>query len=68
MCHGMHKFQFTASLRGLPRSTDLDDYCYYVAGVVGEMLTELFCSYSRKSANTALSCTTWRSRSRRVCR
>ena len=46
MCHGMHKFQLTASLRGLPRSTDLDDYCYYVAGVVGQMLTELFCSYS----------------------
>jgi farnesyl-diphosphate farnesyltransferase len=46
MCHGMHKFQLTASLRGLPRSADLDDYCYYVAGVVGQMLTELFCSYS----------------------
>jgi farnesyl-diphosphate farnesyltransferase len=46
MCHGMHQFQQTASLRGLPRSTDLDDYCYYVAGVVGQMLTELFCSYS----------------------
>ena len=46
MCHGMHKFQLTASLRGLPRATDLDDYCYYVAGVVGQMLTELFCSYS----------------------
>jgi farnesyl-diphosphate farnesyltransferase len=25
---------------------DLDSYCYYVAGVVGEMLTELFCSHS----------------------
>jgi farnesyl-diphosphate farnesyltransferase len=25
---------------------DLDDYCYYVAGVVGQMLTELFCAYS----------------------
>lgn len=46
MCHGMHKFQQTASLRGLARSTDLDDYCYYVAGVVGQMLTELFCAYS----------------------
>ena len=34
MCHGMHKFQLTASVRGLPRSTDLDDYCYYVAGCV----------------------------------
>ena len=25
---------------------DLNEYCYYVAGVVGEMLTELFCDYS----------------------
>ncbi|HEY3786076.1 MAG TPA: phytoene/squalene synthase family protein [Steroidobacteraceae bacterium] len=46
MCGGMHRFQQTASLRGLPRLTDLDDYCYYVAGVVGQMLTELFCTYS----------------------
>ena len=46
MCSGMHHFQCTASLRGLPRMTDLDDYCYYVAGVVGEMLTDLFCDYS----------------------
>lgn len=46
MCIGMHQFQQTASLRGLPRSSDLDDYCYYVAGVVGQMLTELFCGYS----------------------
>ncbi len=45
MCYGMHHFQRTASLAGLPRSADLDSYCYYVAGVVGEMLTELFCSY-----------------------
>jgi farnesyl-diphosphate farnesyltransferase len=46
MCYGMPRFQFTASLKGLARSSDLDDYCYYVAGVVGEMLTELFCDYS----------------------
>src|SRR6201992_2873680 len=46
MAGGMHQFQQTASLRGLPRATDLDDYCYYVAGVVGQMLTELFCAYS----------------------
>lgn len=46
MCYGMPRFQHNASLRGLPRSTDLDAYCYYVAGVVGEMLTDLFCSYS----------------------
>jgi len=46
MCYGMPRFQDTASLRGLPRLVDLDDYCYYVAGVVGDMLTELFCEYS----------------------
>jgi farnesyl-diphosphate farnesyltransferase len=48
MCSGMHQFQRTASVRGLPGMSDLDDYCYYVAGVVGEMLTELFCAYSPK--------------------
>ena len=46
MCYGMPRFQFNARLRGLARSSDLDDYCYYVAGVVGEMLTDLFCDYS----------------------
>jgi farnesyl-diphosphate farnesyltransferase len=46
MCYGMPRFQSTASLRGLARLTDLNDYCYYVAGVVGDMLTELFCDYS----------------------
>jgi farnesyl-diphosphate farnesyltransferase len=46
MCGGMHQFQRIAGLGGLPAMSDLDDYCYYVAGVVGEMLTELFCAYS----------------------
>ena len=46
MCYGMHHFQRSASVRGLPRLSDLDSYCYYVAGVVGEMLTELFCGHS----------------------
>jgi farnesyl-diphosphate farnesyltransferase len=50
MCGGMHQFQQTASLHGVPRQTDMDDYCYYVAGVVGQMLTELFCGYSPKIA------------------
>jgi len=50
MCEGMPRFQFSASLKGLARSTDLDDYCYYVAGVVGEMLTDLFCDYSQEIA------------------
>jgi farnesyl-diphosphate farnesyltransferase len=46
MSRGMHQFQRTASLRGLARSSDMDAYCYYVAGIVGETLTELFCAYS----------------------
>ncbi len=50
MCFGMPRFQFNASIRGLALSSDLDDYCYYVAGVVGEMLTDLFCCYSPQIA------------------
>jgi farnesyl-diphosphate farnesyltransferase len=46
MSQGMHHFQQTASVAGLARCSDLDSYCYYVAGVVGEMLTELFCCHS----------------------
>jgi farnesyl-diphosphate farnesyltransferase len=52
MCSGMPQFQFSASLKGLVRSSDLDDYCYYVAGVVGEMLTDLFCDYSPEIARS----------------
>ncbi len=48
MGHGMHQFQRTASLAGLARTSDLDTYCYYVAGIVGETLTELFCAYSAR--------------------
>ncbi len=51
MCQGMHRFQHTASLRGLQHMRALDEYCYCVAGVVGELLTELFCHYSPKIAN-----------------
>jgi len=50
MCLGMPRFQFSASLRGLARTADLDEYCYFVAGVVGEMLTQLFCGYSARIA------------------
>jgi len=42
MCRGMPEFQRNKSLSGLPELRDLDEYCYYVAGVVGEMLTELY--------------------------
>jgi farnesyl-diphosphate farnesyltransferase len=50
MCDGMPKFQLSASVQGLGTASDLDDYCYYVAGVVGEMLVELFCGYSPRIA------------------
>ncbi len=46
MCHGMPQYQEDKSIAGLPTVADMDQYCYYVAGVVGEMLTELFCDYS----------------------
>lgn len=45
MSHGMHEFQRKAGLQGLPTLHDLDRYCYCVAGVVGEMLTELFVDF-----------------------
>ncbi|QAU25520.1 phytoene/squalene synthase family protein [Dyella sp. M7H15-1] len=45
MSHGMHEFQRKAGLQGLATLHDLDRYCYCVAGVVGEMLTELFVDF-----------------------
>jgi len=46
MSTGMAQFQQQASTSGLPDIQALNHYCYYVAGVVGEMLTRLFCDYS----------------------
>ncbi|HET6631377.1 MAG TPA: phytoene/squalene synthase family protein [Rhodanobacteraceae bacterium] len=46
MCEGMPRYERKASVSGLPDMHSLDQYCYYVAGVVGETLTELFCDYS----------------------
>ena len=46
MCEGMPDFQRLDISSGLSKMHDMDRYCYYVAGVVGEMLTELFCDYS----------------------
>jgi farnesyl-diphosphate farnesyltransferase len=43
MCRGMPEFQRNKSLSGLRDLDELAEYCYYVAGVVGEMCTELFC-------------------------
>ena len=50
MSKGMPDFQQQASLDGLENITDLNRYCYFVAGVVGEMLTELFCDFSPQIA------------------
>nr|VFK75801.1 MAG: farnesyl-diphosphate farnesyltransferase [Candidatus Kentron sp. MB] len=50
MATGMIHFQKRQSLNGLRDISELDDYCYYVAGVVGVMLTELYCDYSREIA------------------
>ncbi len=43
MCIDMPKFQRNSSLAGLRDLPELDGYCYAVAGVVGEMLVDLFC-------------------------
>jgi farnesyl-diphosphate farnesyltransferase len=43
MSRGMAYFQSMDTRHGLRDMPEMDQYCYYVAGVVGEMLTELFC-------------------------
>ncbi|WP_304056749.1 phytoene/squalene synthase family protein [Nitrosomonas communis] len=48
MGQGMADYQESESLAGLKDLAALDQYCYHVAGVVGEMLTELFCDYSEE--------------------
>ncbi len=50
MSQGMADFQQRASRQGLKDLPEMDSYCYFVAGVVGEMLTELFCDYSPEIA------------------
>jgi 1-deoxy-D-xylulose-5-phosphate synthase len=46
MASGMAEFQASAGTRGLANLSNMDRYCYVVAGVVGEMLTDLFCDHS----------------------
>ena len=46
MADGMARYQDAETLDGVADLDDMGHYCYYVAGVVGEMLTELFCDYS----------------------
>ena len=50
MAKGMGQFQLRGEKHGLQSLDDLDQYCYYVAGVVGQMLTRLFCLHSPEIA------------------
>jgi farnesyl-diphosphate farnesyltransferase len=50
MAEGMPIFQAQNLHDGLSTLADLDRYCYYVAGCVGEMLAKLFCHYSPEIA------------------
>lgn len=50
MSKGMIHYQENASVKGLRDQAEMDDYCYHVAGVVGEMLTDLFCLHSAEIA------------------
>jgi farnesyl-diphosphate farnesyltransferase len=46
MATGMPDFQGCEQGAGLADMATLNRYCYVVAGVVGEMLTDLFCAHS----------------------
>ncbi len=50
MASGMPIFQAQNLQHGLPAMSDMNSYCYYVAGCVGEMLAKLFCHYSDEIA------------------
>lgn len=50
MSEGMEQFQEENVRDGLRDMAHLDAYCYHVAGVVGEMLTDLFCTHSEPTA------------------
>ena len=46
MSRGMGEYERDRGRGGLTNVVEFERYCYFVAGVVGEMLTELFCDYS----------------------
>lgn len=50
MCAGMPSFERHASTAGLADVREMDRYCYYVAGIVGQTLTDLFCDFSPRIA------------------
>lgn len=49
MSSGMAEF---CAKQQLATVDELKDYCYYVAGVVGELLTDLFCDFSEEIARS----------------
>ncbi len=51
MSMGMMLYQEQESIDGLSDQDEMDKYCYFVAGVVGEMLTHIFCDYCPELAN-----------------
>ena len=46
MAEGMVHYQGLDTRQGLASLAEMEKYCYYVAGVVGEMLCKLFCAHS----------------------
>jgi farnesyl-diphosphate farnesyltransferase len=48
MVKGMMHYQAHQPHSGLPNKQAFNDYCYHVAGIVGEMLTLLYCDHSSK--------------------
>lgn len=48
MSDGMKDFEKKKTHSGLADIEEMNLYCYFVAGVVGEMLCNLFCSYSEE--------------------
>ena len=68
MAEGMPLFQAENMHSGLAQLSDMDRYCYYVAGCVGEMLTKLFCHYSPQIAQHKDEMLTLADLSAKVCR
>lgn len=52
MSRGMVRYQSAPPVNGTENMAALDDYCYHVAGVVGEMLSDLFDDYYRQQCLT----------------
>lgn len=51
MSEGMSRFHSKQSIEGLKDLHEFEEYCYVVAGVVGELLTTIFTNYSPEFAN-----------------